>query len=230
VRLINDSFNQLVKLVEQVGTRLPDGNSKTIGIFPGAFKPPHRGHYATAAAACDACDEVYIFMSPKARRICQPSKDTGVPEWHKFKGLLNKNRPGIRVELAEVDRQTSASKFRQRILDTSLDKCDIETFTNNIDEYLPEMEPVRKQRAVQELMSKSVKDGQITAAEASNIWRLYTSQLEVDYQMAGRVHFETVQVSPIISSYHLVDGDPEKGTDGLVQVGWEGTVRLYTGT
>lgn len=222
MRLINDSFEQLYQLCED---RL-----STIGIFPGAFKPPHRGHYATAAAACESCDEVFIFMSPLPRMICQPSKDTGVPEWHKFKGLLNKERPGITVKLAEVDRQTSASKFRQKILDTSLDKCDITTFTDNIDEYLPELQPAAKQRVVTELMSKSVKDGRITAKEASNIWHIYVKQLELEYNMVGKIHFETVQTSPIASSYQLVDGDSNKNIEGLVQKEWKGIVKLYTGS
>lgn len=222
MRLINDSFDQLYSLTEE---KLP-----TIGIFPGAFKPPHRGHYATAAAACDACDEVRIFMSPKPRLICQPSKDTGVPEWHKFKGLLMKPLPDIKVELAEVDRQTSASKFRQRILDTALDKCDLTTFTDNIDEYLPDLQPAARESVVTELMSKSVKDGRITAKEAGNIWRHYVDQLEIEYNKRGRIYFETVDQSPIISTYHFVIGDENKGINGLLQKGWKGIVKLYTGT
>ena len=215
MRLINDSFDQLCELNEKSG--------KTIGIFPGAFKPPHRGHYATAAAACEACDTVYIFMSPKARMLCQPSADNGKPEWEKFKGLLEKPRKGLNIELAEVDRQTSASEARQRILDASLDRCDMESFTNNIEAYLPDLQPAQKHRVVQELMSKSVKDGQITAREASNIWKVYVRQLERDFNMRGQIIFETVPVSPIVSSYDLVDKT-------LVPEGFSGTVKLYTGT
>jgi len=215
VRLINDSFDQLCSLNEKSGA--------TVGIFPGAFKPPHRGHYATAAAACEACDKVYIFMSPKARMLRQPSKDTGVPEWQKFEGLLNKPRPGITIELEEVDRQTSASEARQKILDASLGRRDMESFTNNIETYLPDLQPMQKRRVVQELMSKSVTDGQITAIEAGNIWKVYVQQLERDFRMQGSIIFETVQVSPIVSSYDLVDKE-------LVPSGFTGTVKLYTGT
>ena len=137
--------------------------------------------------------------------------------------MLERSRKGLNIELAEVDRQTSASEARQRILDASLDRCDMESFTNNIEAYLPDLQPAQKHRVVQELMSKSVKDGQITAREASNIWKVYVRQLERDFNMRGQIIFETVPVSPIVSSYDLVDKT-------LVPEGVTGTVKLYTGT
>lgn len=181
---------------------------KKIGIFPGAFKPPHRGHYNTAASACSQCNEVYIIMSPKERLICQKSKDTGLPEWEKFKSLLpggktHEKLNNAQVELAEVDRQTSASKFRARILDTALDSCDLKTFTSNIVEFLPDVDENSKNRIAATLMGDCVKDGVITSREAEEIWSVYIEQLRRDYADVT-IHFTIADISPIIDTHDLV--------------------------
>lgn len=37
--------------------------NKKIGIFPGAFKPPHKGHYQAAVMASNENDIVYVLIS-----------------------------------------------------------------------------------------------------------------------------------------------------------------------
>jgi len=38
-----------------------------VGIIPGAFKPPHKGHFLAAQKAADENDMVYILISSKER-------------------------------------------------------------------------------------------------------------------------------------------------------------------
>ena len=48
-----------------------------VGIFPGAFKPPHKGHFSTALNACMQNDVIWLFVSDKSRIVEQPKHDTG---------------------------------------------------------------------------------------------------------------------------------------------------------
>ena len=68
-----------------------DSNVQKVGIFPGAFKPPHMGHYYTALNACKDNDQVYIFVSKKSRalstqNIAQPvgAKDCDAQRYSNF--------------------------------------------------------------------------------------------------------------------------------------------------
>jgi hypothetical protein len=44
---------------------LEDENKKTIAVFPGKFKPPHKDHIARIRAAAADADEVIVIVSPK---------------------------------------------------------------------------------------------------------------------------------------------------------------------
>ena len=44
---------------------LEDENKKTIAVFPGKFKPPHKDHIARIKAASADADEVIVIVSPK---------------------------------------------------------------------------------------------------------------------------------------------------------------------
>lgn len=199
------SFDSVLDIISETHDQ-PTG--KKIGIFPGAFKPPHRGHYATAATACSVCDELYIIMSSKDRVLGKPSADGGLPEWVKFKSLLPGGKSAdklknVQVELAEVDRQTSASKMRTEILNTSLNTDDIETFIANVGPFLPPLDEASIREICGTLMAKSVRDGVISANESSRIWELYINQLKRDYSNV-QIHFSISEISPIIDTHELV--------------------------
>ena len=38
-----------------------------IGIFPGSFKPPHKGHFMVVEDLLLQCEEVIVLISPKER-------------------------------------------------------------------------------------------------------------------------------------------------------------------
>ena len=42
-------------------------DKKTIALFPGAFKPPHKGHFEVVKQLLGAADEVVVLVSPKTR-------------------------------------------------------------------------------------------------------------------------------------------------------------------
>ncbi len=44
-----------------------DEEQRTIALFPGAFKPPHKGHYDVVQKLTQMADEVVILISPKSR-------------------------------------------------------------------------------------------------------------------------------------------------------------------
>ena len=56
--------------------------TKTIALYPGAFKPPHAGHFSVAQHALKNADEVYIVMSKKSREGVTLS--TAKTIWQKY--------------------------------------------------------------------------------------------------------------------------------------------------
>jgi hypothetical protein len=180
--------------------------NRTIGIFPGAFKPPHRGHYLTAARACEACDVVYILMSDQPRVLGKPSKTVSGPESQKYAGLLgdgkfaNEYMSGLNIRLAEVDRETSASEMRAKIADYGLGLHDNITFLDSIKEFLPDMSE-EDLLAISDHLQETLKDGQITAREAELVWQRYIRSLEEKYKAI--VEFDVTRGSPIRATYDL---------------------------
>lgn len=202
-------------------------SGKTIGVFPGAFKPPHRGHFATAASACSECDEVNIIMSPKERLLTQVSKDLGKPEKTKYGGLMdggnthNNIKSKVKIEVAEVDRLTSASEMRASICDQSYGIDDMQTFQRCMNDFLPdELTPERQQQVISSL-HKARLDDTITPKEASSIWNIYIDQLKDLYKNVN-IKFTMSDISPIADTYafalKLFDETQEQVT-----------LRLYTG-
>ena len=201
---------------------------KTIGIFPGAFKPPHRGHYLTAASACERCDTVFILMSPTPREIGKASSGGSGPEYLKFAGLLPGGRfadalmENLHIELAPVDRETSASAMRAKIADYGIDQGDNITFLKNIEEFLPDMEE-DKLLAVSDILMSTIKDGKITSTESEPIWRHYIEHLESKHKAV--IEFDTTVGSPVKHTYDLCEAlDKEAKATGQIY-----NVLLYTG-
>ena len=59
----------------------------TIALFPGAFKPPHKGHFAAVKKLLEQADQVVILISPKTREGV--TADEAVAIWELYKPLLD---------------------------------------------------------------------------------------------------------------------------------------------
>lgn len=227
LNLHNNTFDSLYSLISE------DSSGKTIGLFPGAFKPPHRGHYLTAAMAAKACDVVYIIMSPKERMLGQASADTGVPEWKKYSGLLPGGKQHaqyqkhLNMELAEVDRQTSASKMRvaiSNIAATALNINDMDTWEENLSSFIPDDLERSELEEVISLLRKAPEDKVITVEEADGIWAIYLNVLRRRFPNTT-IEFKIAEISPIKTAYDLAE---EIYNDASL-AGDHYTLKLYTG-
>ena len=66
---------------------LEAGDKETIALFPGAFKPPHKGHFAAVKKLLEQADQVVILISPKTREGV--TADESVAIWELYKTLLD---------------------------------------------------------------------------------------------------------------------------------------------
>lgn len=221
-QLPGNSFNDLTLLVEDINT-----NDNIIGVFPGAFKPPHKGHFATAAAACSECAEVHIIMSSKERLLRQVSKDLGKPESAKYQGLMrggntnNNIKAKVNVELGEVDRLTSASDMRASICDTAYGTDDMTTFERCMDDFLPKQLTSDRRQTVINMLFKARQDDTISSKEASGIWGVYIDQLRDLYKNTD-IYFTMSEISPIADTYAFALNLYDKTQHQV-------TLKLYTG-
>jgi hypothetical protein len=62
-------------------------NTLALGLFPGAFKPPHRGHVQTVLNALKNNKIVLVFISSEEREGITPEKSLLV--WNQFKKFLD---------------------------------------------------------------------------------------------------------------------------------------------
>ena len=81
-------------------------NGRRIALFPGKFKPPHRGHleYISNIANRSDVDEVLIMISP--RDLPEVSKDQSLAIWHKY---LEKAPNNIGVEISDYRSPVTAT-------------------------------------------------------------------------------------------------------------------------
>ena len=64
-------------------------DSPTIALFPGAFKPPHKGHVDVVKQLLKASDQVVILISPKTREGITADESVAIWNLYKDKGLFN---------------------------------------------------------------------------------------------------------------------------------------------
>ena len=175
-----------------------------IGIFPGAFKPPHTGHYHTALNACKDCDEVHIFVSAKERALTTQNKVAGpeAPDSDRYKNLIHSDKFTnniFSVSTAGVARMTSASALRAAI--SIKDK-------NTIFKNLPEGSD--KETIFNILMqSNDVSNnmyGHISIDQTMAIWEQYATLLvSNNYISPDKLHVNISQTSPVRDTYELVE-------------------------
>ena len=75
---------------------LEAGNKKTIALFPGAFKPPHKGHFEVVKQLLNKADEIVVLVSPKTRDSV--TADESIAIWELYKTILNNN---VEIKLSE---------------------------------------------------------------------------------------------------------------------------------
>ena len=212
-----EQFNQLFKniLLEQ------DMDVFKVGIFPGAFKPPHIGHFTTAYNACKDNDMVYIFVSDKPRPLSTQNKGkTEVPDIQRYSNIMNSDKYTsnlLGVQPAGVARMTSATAFRAAI--SLKDK-------NTIAKNLPEGGDTD---AIFSILMRSNDIGNpgyghVTVDQTMEIWKHYKPILHNLTGLAeDRLKIIVSSPSPVKDTYDLVDrlnnSDQANNT----------SVRLYVG-
>jgi len=70
-------------------TLLEAENQPTIALFPGVFKPPHKGHVDVVNKLLKAADQVVILISPKTREGITADESVAVWNLYKDKGLFD---------------------------------------------------------------------------------------------------------------------------------------------
>ena len=92
-----------MNLGHYIANILLEQDKQTIAVFPGAFKPPHRGHFEVVKKLLQNADQVVILVSPKTREGV--TADESVAVWELYKTLLD-NNVEIRVALENPVRET----------------------------------------------------------------------------------------------------------------------------
>ena len=77
-----------MNLGEQLAKILLEQDKQTIALFPGAFKPPHKGHVDVVKKLLDKADQVVVLVSPKMRDGV--SAEESVAVWNLYKKLFLK--------------------------------------------------------------------------------------------------------------------------------------------
>lgn len=191
--------------------------SSTAGVFPGAFKPPHKGHYHTAlqAALNGGIDTLFILMSDTPRTLETNNTGNNTPDWKRYSGLLPGGRQHaefdgkIQIELAECERPdiggkpASASNLRAKITQFALHNQDIKTFMDNANEFIPpELAPEAKVEVAKHMV-KHAQDGIVDAYEAAQIWEKYYIPL-IEQHGGANIVFEILQGSPVGYTYEVI--------------------------
>jgi cytidyltransferase-like protein len=78
-----------MNLGEYLVNLLLEQDQKTIALFPGAFKPPHKGHFSVVKDLADQADEVVVLISPKQREGI--SAEESFAAWELYDTLLPDN-------------------------------------------------------------------------------------------------------------------------------------------
>ena len=76
-----------MNLGEQLAKILLEQDKQTIALFPGAFKPPHKGHVDVVKKLLDKVDQVVVLVSPKMRDGV--SAEESVAVWNLYKKLFD---------------------------------------------------------------------------------------------------------------------------------------------
>ena len=169
-------------------------------------------------------------MSSASRELEKATTGTSRPEWEKYSGLLKGGKQcdvcdRLNIELAEVDRMTSASELRATILSSILASLDSVTFYKNVDAFLPDIDE-REKKKVTQLLLKSAADHIITKDEAEPIWEIYVEELRRRFPAPDtNIIFKVVKGSPVGETYNLAEELNNRAAASDTRY----TLKLYTG-
>ena len=76
-----------MNLGKYIAEALLETDKATIALFPGAFKPPHKGHLEVVEQLLQKADQVVILVSPKTRDGV--TADESVEIWDLYKTILD---------------------------------------------------------------------------------------------------------------------------------------------
>ena len=76
-----------MNLGQYIAEVLLEQDKPTIALFPGAFKPPHKGHFEVVKQLLDKADQVVVLVSPKTRDGVDA--DESVAVWDLYKTIMN---------------------------------------------------------------------------------------------------------------------------------------------
>ena len=85
-----------MNLGQYIAEILLEQDKSTVALFPGAFKPPHKGHFDVAKQLLQKADKVVVLVSPKTREGV--TADESVAAWELYKTILDGN---VEVKVSE---------------------------------------------------------------------------------------------------------------------------------
>jgi cytidyltransferase-like protein len=80
-------MDEIMNLGKYIAEALLETDKSTIALFPGAFKPPHKGHLEVVEQLLQKADQVVILVSPKTRDGV--TADESVEIWDLYKTILD---------------------------------------------------------------------------------------------------------------------------------------------
>jgi len=83
-------------LVKELIQPLLEETTKTVAIFPGKFKPPHKGHFEVAKNLLDKADEIIIAISPVVVDGITPQQSKAV--WELYNQQLGNK---LKIEIVD---------------------------------------------------------------------------------------------------------------------------------
>ena len=85
-----------MNLGKYIAEALLETDKSTIALFPGAFKPPHKGHLEVVEKLLQKADQVVILISPKTRDGV--TADESAQIWDLYKNVINGS---VEVKISE---------------------------------------------------------------------------------------------------------------------------------
>ena len=86
-----------MNLGQYIAPQLLEAEQPTIALFPGAFKPPHKGHFDVVKQLLQRADQVVVLISPKTREGV--TADESVAVWNLYKTKLDGS---VEIKISEM--------------------------------------------------------------------------------------------------------------------------------
>jgi cytidyltransferase-like protein len=92
---VNNTLSE-TNLGRYLASLLLEQDQPTIALFPGKFKPPHKGHFSVVKQLLNKADQVVVLISPKIHDGISP--DESIAAWELYKDqLVDGNKVELRV-------------------------------------------------------------------------------------------------------------------------------------